>query len=401
MTLYAHSQIMLYISAENELSDDAQASVSEIRASAPLDGICSYILLDKKRDDRPEDRQRTVLYKLNPGMTQAQFDDSERDLLINKDMADPRSLKVHLGQAQIHFEQTQNQSPQQKLLFFWGHGGGQVMLDEEQGEATQTAQANIRDFARVLSTTAENGRNPLKFDVIAFDACYMAMLETMHELEDATQYVLCSSTKVSSKSYPYEKIFNALKSEGSNCGPAKVAELIALAYDDRFSGDPPPGTRFIFICNMGNIAAAMNGLNAVGEKLAGFVSNGTTGDAVRAAFNDKRVRLRDSELNDGMANYTFAHKLALYLPGILNGVVSENELRQLEALLAQMQAAIDRAFLKTTTRPRSRSVSPLVWTPLDVQQYKKKREIYHKLSGSKNGQGGWAKFWGTFFQPEL
>jgi hypothetical protein len=241
----------------------------------------------------------------------------------------------------------------------------------------------------------------LKFDIIAFDACYMAVLETMYELRDATRYVLCSSTKVSSKSYPYEKIFNDLKMHGSNSGPEKVAELIARAYDDRFNGDPPAGTRFIFTCRMVDIGTAMQGLNAVGEKLAGFIANPGYGDAVRAAVRDKRTRFRDSELNEGMDNYAFSHKLALYLPGILSGVVPDDEQRQLESLLVQMQTAIDSAFIKTTNRPRSRAVSPLVWTPLDVVQYKKKREIYRKLSGSANGEGGWAKFWETYFQPEM
>jgi hypothetical protein len=117
MTTLTHSQIMLYMSAENELSADAQASVDEIKASAPLDGMSTYILLDKKVEGGREDQQGSAYYLLNPGVEATQFEGSKKDLRFNKDMADPRSLKVHLGWAKAHFKKSQSQSLKQKQGF--------------------------------------------------------------------------------------------------------------------------------------------------------------------------------------------------------------------------------------------------------------------------------------------
>src|SRR5439155_4499049 len=111
----------------------------------------------------------------------------------------------------------------QRILVLWGHGGGIYFLDENTEQGRAAAEASIPAFANVLEASSKRQTDPLRFDIIAFDACYMGVIETAAEFSNMADFVLASTTVVDQAGLPYGEIITDLKKNGRKLSPRQAA----------------------------------------------------------------------------------------------------------------------------------------------------------------------------------
>jgi Clostripain family len=398
MSQSASTQIMIYMSAQNELSGKARDNIVSIQNCTDLDDICTYIMLDKVDDPNApgRDERNTVQYLLRPGAGKADFDPKGFSV-DDKDVSSPLVFEIILRAAREHFKTHSTLGPpRQKMLIFWGHGGGMKMLDEQKKAGVARAQANMKAFADVLARKSKADKSN-EFDIVAFDSCYMCMIETMHQLRDVCDFALCSSTAVEADGFPYENIFRELKASGHTFGPTTTAKRVSEIYDAHYLNLYPHGDRFLFVCQTKKTLACITALNELGKTLTSLLSKTNQEDPVRKAVIDA---LTSAHVNSA---YVYVLQFLEMLPIMLEELVTAALLdtAQLESVKKQsrtLQQAVDDAFQGNR---KDAPISPQIWAPFQINSFIANESTYNALDSSDFGKAGWATFWRTFHRREM
>ena len=385
------TDVMLYMSAQNDLSGYADDNIDAIKTCVNLDNMSVYIMLDTFVNGDVDDAstRRTFQYHLPPGASACDF--QRKPLPIdNKNVHSSAVFSRFLDLAELHFS---DRETLQKILMLWGHGGGMFMLDENQKNGVDRAKASIAEFSEALIRKA-NERSPLEFDILAFDSCYMCMIETMHELRNATKYALCSSTLVAADGYPYDKIFMELKTNGKNLVPETAARRIAAIYNDHYKEIFADGNRVLFICDMKKIVPCIEALNALGEKLSALMGAANE-DPVRSAITQALIAAGVD------SSYVYVLRFLKALALTLDGIVSPIELDKVQSLSNALSSAVRSAFLGDMGDTTDRPISPLIWAPFLLGAFERYEAEYNGLSSSNNGRNGWVSMWRKFHRLEV
>ncbi len=377
--------LMLYMSAQNELSEAAESNIDAIKSCASggnkLNNICTYILLDSFAKTDAKTR-KTTQYLLPPGATETDFVAKPIVLngvtYVNKEVTTETAFNNILHLAYEHFAA---HSPARKILIFWGHGGGMKMLDE----GSKHAQTTIAEFAGVLDEWAMARGEHLRFDTVAFDSCYMCMIETMHELRRATSYALCSSTVVASSGYPYKDIVTSLEADGPRTTVSATALKIADLYDKAYKRFDD---RFLICCDMNKIELCARELNVLGELLMPVLERKKGSFSVRDAIGSALI----------MANEEYSYVYVLWFLRALSkklpsAGLSTSELQTLNGQVDKLAAAVRSAFQGKIGDTSRNPVSPQIWAPSAKVSFQKHEAIYNALESSDKGKAGWVSMW--------
>lgn len=376
--------MMLYMSAQNELAKKAKENIDDIKFNTDLDHMCLYIVEDTY-DNTPDDAmaRETLHYELPPAATKHDFVPVAG---ISKVVVNPNVFNLFLGQANAHFARFGQDHTRQKILILWGHGGGMVMLDEDKETGTARARASIADFVEVLEQQKE-----LRFDIIAFDSCYMGVIEVMNQFRDATEFALVSSTVVDADGYPYKKFIGDLKQRGPILGPKGAADLIATCYNDHYRLLLPGEDRLLFICDMSEIKKCVDALNKLGDEMSGLLGPDASNDPVRDAINEALIA---------------AHSDSAYVPVLmflrklesrLASHAVPGNLDELQDAMTALANAVKAAFTGGKLGDSGyMPTSPLIWSPDNLGIFLRDHEAYNQLDSSSNGTGGWVKMWAKF-----
>jgi len=381
--------MMIYMSAQNELAEKARENIEDIKFNTNLDRMCLYIVEDTY-DNTPDQSlaRETFRYELPPAATK---DDFKRKPGESEAVSDPGVFNRFLAQANAHFTHFGLSGTKQKILILWGHGGGMVMLDEDKEKGTARARASIADFVEVLETQKE-----LKFDIIAFDSCYMGVIEVMNQFREATSFTLVSSTVVDADGYPYKKFIGDLKRHGGALEPKGAADLIAACYNEHYKLLLPEEDRLLFICDMSEIKKCVDALNKLGDEISKLLTPDATDDPVRVAIGEALIA---------------AHADCAYVPVLmflrkLGNQLASHEVLSLEELQVAMTAvsnAVETAFVGGKLDYSGyMPMSPLIWCPDNLGIFLRDQTDYNRLDSSNNGTGGWTKMWRKFHgAPEI
>lgn len=388
MTQPVATDIMIYMSAQNDLSSFAEENIEAIKSCVNLDTMSVFITLDTfvNGDIGDASTRRTFKYLLPPGATACDF--KRQDLPIdNRDVHSPEVFSRFLDLATLHFGEGDRR---QKILVLWGHGGGMFMLDEERRRGAERARASVAEFADALVRKAHE-KFPLAFDIVAFDSCYMCMIEAMHELRSATKFALCSSTLVAADGYPYDKITGELKRRGRDLAPQTSAELIAKTYNDHYREIFADGNRVLFVCDMSKIGRCVADLNALGDKLASLI--------VAAADDRLREAIIQALIAAGVeSSYVYVLRFLRALLIILEDFVKRGELAEVGRLAKKLEVSVRSAFSGDMGDTMARPVSPLIWAPFIRNTFDLYEADYNALAASDGGRGGWVSMWREFHQ---
>ncbi len=101
-------------------------------------------------------------------------------------------------------------------LIIWNHGSGwerrTSSVDDPRKWICEDYSANDVLTVKELKTALENSAKPPsgKFDVLAFDACFMQMLEVIYEVQDYAEVIVASEESEPAFGYPYHTVFGDL-----------------------------------------------------------------------------------------------------------------------------------------------------------------------------------------------
>ena len=379
----AATALMLYMSAQNELASKATENIDAIRANVALHNLCLFIVEDTYANVDPGDPSVRITFRY-PLPSGARKKDFHRESFANMDktIGDPKVFQNFLTLAKNHFKQD---GTNQKILILWGHGGGMVMLDEQQENGTVRARASIADFAEVLETQKE-----LKFDIIAFDSCYMGVIEVMNQFREATSFALVSSTVVDADGYPYKKFIKDLKFKGSALDPKSAAALIAARYDEHYKKLLPGEERFLFTCDMSKIENSVKALNDLGEALFKLLGEDEQNDPMRDAISEALIA----------AHADFAYvPVLMFLRKLADRLASHPDqprFKELYEAMDKLALEVRASFNGQLSDSGYTPTSPLIWCPDSKGIFLRDYKSYAQLDSSKNGTAGWISMWFKF-----
>ena len=119
-------------------------------------------------------------------------------------------------------------------LIVWGHGaglGGSAFDDSDVGQLEDNLTTS--ELARALTTLRGTGTS---IDILAFDACVMAMTEVGYAMRDLVSYVVASQENIPWEGQDYARMFRTLASDPYAVTTKAFAEDIVKCYAENRYG---------------------------------------------------------------------------------------------------------------------------------------------------------------------
>jgi hypothetical protein len=205
--IYAERTIIVYMSADNDLSADALDDIEEMKKGYIDNGIHLIVFADLARElpyllEIVQDSAKTI--KTYPEINSA--DVSQMQEVLN-DIADLYPAHSY-------------------GLVLWSHGTSWLPsnIPLRSFGRDHGSEMDISGLSKSLST---------HFDFILFDACLMGAAEVVYELKDKTDYIIASSMEIIYKGFPYDRIIPELVK------PVIDYKSVARHYSDYY--DTMPG----------------------------------------------------------------------------------------------------------------------------------------------------------------
>ena len=176
------------------------------------------------------------------------------ETLDAKSMGESDTLSEFLNYAQTYFP------ADKKALFFWNHGGGSIM-----GFGSDEIFESDSLWLSEMASGFSNSFDGQKFDVIGFDACLMASLETASILEPYGKYMVGSEEIEPGGGWNYEYLFSQLAQTPAMTG----ADLGIVITDGYYQKYLDTETESIITCSVIDLSK----IPAVEASLAAFTQN--------------------------------------------------------------------------------------------------------------------------------
>jgi hypothetical protein len=114
-------------------------------------------------------------------------------------------------------------------LVMWNHGGGVKGFNYDYSDNAPADNLVTTEFVEALEKTQNDGIN---FDLIAFDACLMGMIEVGYEIRNYTDYFVAAEEVVGGDGYDYTTAFSAFESELGNVNPDELAQSLVQSFEE-------------------------------------------------------------------------------------------------------------------------------------------------------------------------
>jgi hypothetical protein len=202
--------IMVYIAADDVLSDFAVGSLQQLKRLAGED--TDVVVAAQFDANGKQDIPRFIFQgKEDP---EKSIHDSKTTEIAPLDMANPEALRKFINWA---YEQCK---AAHYCLVLWGHGP--ELLTSDHPDLADGRKAKKFLTPSDVSTALQNTtliKDDCKLDIVAIDACNMNMLEIASELQGYADFLVASQEEVPDFSFPYDRLL-AL-------GPVKDRDEIA------------------------------------------------------------------------------------------------------------------------------------------------------------------------------
>ena len=137
-------------------------------------------------------------------------------------MGDPATLADFLSFASTNYP------AEKQMMLFWNHGGGSVSgaaFDQLYENDSLTLAEMYQAFGSVFTPSAENP----PFEVVGFDTCLMATLDTAYTFSDIGKYLVASEEVEPGNGWNYTGFMGALAENTAMTG-AELGQIICDTY---------------------------------------------------------------------------------------------------------------------------------------------------------------------------
>lgn len=301
--------IMVYIAADDLLSDFAVGSLRQLRQVASDDA--NAVVVTQFDANGTQDIRRLIFAGTESKTNFVQA--SGMETISPTDTAHPAALRDFINWAYAQ------RPADHYCLVLWGHGPEllaedlRTLPDGENAKKFLTP-ADLRNALRD-SRLAKDGH---KFDIVMIDACNMSMVELACELHDYAEFLVASQEEVPDFSLPYDKIlfFGRAKDRHEISRACReIPERYIAAYED-YLLTKASQTQSISLSSLAlkNVGAMTKLL----ERLASAFLQADRSEAKRRLIMNARANSKDFVLGLYVDLYDFCKQLssALFLKRI-------------------------------------------------------------------------------------
>ena len=252
-TTTAKWTVMVFLNAANDLHPFATLNVNQMEKVAQNPDMRFVVQWKQAQSVFPGSSfDGTRRYLVKPDTTSTIVSELLHDMGSGIDMGNAGVLRNFILWAKTNYP------AERYCLVIWNHGNGwlrgiddlpsrAVSYDDETGNAIQ-----IWEMAQALGGTL--------FDIVAFDASLMQMVEVADEIRDQTKYVVGSEESPPGEGYPYDFIFDNFRDN-----PTATTLSLSKAFVDGMLEVPAYQTRKITqsvvdTTKLGALETALDGL---------------------------------------------------------------------------------------------------------------------------------------------
>jgi len=229
--------IAVYLDGDNNLEPFALKDLDEIERAMPSRGVEVLALVDRAEGFSSDqgDWKGARVYRVRPDKNEG----IRSELLLDAgeiNMGDPAVLQEFMSAALTTFP------AKRQALILWDHGGGWAshvtddMAPGMQGSFDKLTLPELRSaIAGALKKTGIG-----KLDLVGFDMCLMAQLETAYELDGLAGYMVGSEATEPGDGWPYDQVLPLFTK--SKLATRDVAKGIVEAFHGYYSPRNEPIT---------------------------------------------------------------------------------------------------------------------------------------------------------------
>lgn len=220
---------MVYMSADNNLEDEAILNVNQMEAVGSSDEVNIVIQLDRSPEwdetngNWSDTRRFLVLPDTDPDIINSQQVGAS---LGEVDMGNPDRLRDFVVWAVTSYP------ADRYYLDVWGHGGG--WRDGTCNDYTSGSVIDTDELGRALAA-AEAVTN-VTLDGIGFDQCLMAQMEVFYEIKRHADVLVGAETLIPAEGYNYTRVLGPLAAD-PDMTAGDLADVLVTAFFDEYGHD--------------------------------------------------------------------------------------------------------------------------------------------------------------------
>ncbi len=348
--------IAVYMGADNDLDPYAPKDLTEMAKGLPEEGVECIVLVDRAKGAKTEGDDRTdKVVRIRKGAGK----DPQPEVLATPgelNIADPKVLQAFLSSVIKTFP-----APRQALIL-WDHGGGWASLLNDTsapGTAGGHDHMSLPNLRQAISgALKDTGRT--KLDLVGFDMCLMAQLETAAEIADLAEIMVASQAVEPGDGWPYEQILPSFGNE--SLGARRLGAQIVEAYGKHYGGRQQPVATLSAI-DLKEVQGLADTMKRMTAKLAQTVPD--QWPAISRAFFYSESYADRTDIRkgpSGLASVDFLDMLKR-LRHIVKPFPADQEYQEIVGLM-------DRAVIASYTSPKHRLSHGLaIYAPTTSRQY--------------------------------
>lgn len=256
--------VLVYMNAANDLAMFSSLNVNQMEQVADNPDVRFVVQWKQAGFVAPDfPFQGTRRYLVRHDTTGSIASDLIEDMGKGVDMGSPRTLREFCEWGRSTFPSDRY------VLVIWNHGNGWRRAPHE---AMPTRGVSYDDEFGTSINTWELAQNlgPDKWDIIAWDASLMQMLEVAYEIQDQAQFVVGSEESPPGEGYPYDRIFKVFRDN-----PNASTRDLTKAFVDGMLAVPEYRNRKITqsVIDTSRLPALATALNSLAAQLIANVNS--------------------------------------------------------------------------------------------------------------------------------
>ncbi|MBU4448258.1 MAG: hypothetical protein KKD99_06705, partial [Proteobacteria bacterium] len=374
--------IAVYMGADNDLDPFALKDLKEMERGLPEEGVECIVLVDRARGPTTEGDDRTdrvVRIKRN---TEKGLKSEVLARPGEVNMADPAVLQGFLASVIKTFP------AQHYALIMWDHGGGwasHLNDSDAPGTAKGYDKLDLPKLRQGISAALKD-TGLKKLDLVGFDMCLMAQMETAAEISDLAQVMVASQALEPGDGWPYEEILPAFGQE--SLGVRRLGAQIVDAFGKHYGGRKEQVATLSAV-DLGEVQKLGEAMNILAAKMDQTVP--ASWPAISRAFFYSESYADRTDIRKGVSGLSSVDLLDL-LKRLRYAVAPFPADKEYQDIVGIM----DRAVIASYVSPKHRLSHGLaIYAPTTSQQYNAQ---YEQVQLAKTG--AWPKLLAALHQTQ-
>ncbi|MET0101330.1 MAG: clostripain-related cysteine peptidase [Sedimenticola sp.] len=218
--------ILVYLDGDNDLEPFALSDLNEMEAGLPDSGVEVIALVDRAEgfEEGFGNWTGARVYRLRRDNDPKALNSEILQELGEINMGDPNTLRDFVSAALKRYPARHH------ALVLWDHGGGwQHMAIDHKAPGTEEGHDGLSLPEVGTALHQAMAASPVeRLDIVGFDMCLMAQLETAYELKDIADVLVASQAVEPGDGWPYDRILPAFGK--GTLGTRRLAGEIVDAY---------------------------------------------------------------------------------------------------------------------------------------------------------------------------